>query len=131
MLDTNSHYNEYQNATMEFHTRTILPQKTGNEKEIARKLIGFRDYGVRRIHICEEPLLAMDPERRAKVDQLNLQTGAKTVNEIRAGHDMPAVEKGDIVYVSTNLAELGSEKLSGTQPNEVNNGNEEGNEAGM
>ena len=131
MLDTNSHYNDYQNATMEFHTRTILPQKTGNEKEIARKLIGFRDYGVRRIHICEEPLLAMDPERRAKVDQLNLQTGAKTVNEIRAGHDMPAVEKGDIVYVSTNLAELGSEKLSGTQPNEVNNGNEEGNEAGM
>ncbi|MBR2776677.1 MAG: phage portal protein, partial [Prevotella sp.] len=26
MLDTNSHYNDYQNATMEFHTRTILPQ---------------------------------------------------------------------------------------------------------
>ena len=33
-FDTNSHYNDYQNATMEFHTRTILPQKTGNEKEI-------------------------------------------------------------------------------------------------
>ena len=55
MLDTNSHYNDYQNATMEFHTRTILPQKTANEKEIARKLIGFKDYGVRDIHICEEP----------------------------------------------------------------------------
>ena len=55
----------------------------------------------------------MDPERQAKVDQLNLQTGAKTVNEIRAEHDMPAVASGDIVYVSTNLAELGSEKLSG------------------
>jgi phage portal protein BeeE len=113
MLDTNSHYNDYQNATMEFHTRTILPLKACNEKEIARKLIGFKDYGVRRIHICEEPLMAMDPERRAKVDQLNLQTGAKTVNEIRAGHDMPSVEGGDIIYVSTNLAELGSPKLSG------------------
>lgn len=113
MLDTNSHYNDYQNATMEFHTRTILPVKTDMEKEIARKLIGEKDYGYRRIHICEQPLLAMDPERQAKVDQLNLQTGAKTVNEIRAEHDMPAVEKGDIVYISTNLAELGSEKLSG------------------
>ena len=112
MLDTNSHYNDYQNATMEFHTRTILPQKTGNEKEIARKLIPRPDnnplkyYGVYRIHICEEPLLTMDPERRAKVDQMNLETGAKTVNEIRAGHDMPAVEDGDVPMASANLMTL-------------------------
>ena len=106
MLDTNSHYNDYQNATMEFHTRTILPQKTGNEKEIARKLIDYKDYGVRRIHICEEPLLAMDPERRAKVDLLNLQTGAKSINEIRAGHDMPAVEGGDRIFRTANVKGL-------------------------
>ena len=122
MLDTNSHYNDYQNATMEFHTRTILPQKMGNEKEIYRKLIGFKDYGMRDIHICEDPLLAMDPERQAKVDQLNLQTGAKTVNEIRAAHDMPSVEKGDIVYISTNVAELGSTKLSGESATELKPG---------
>ena len=111
MLDTNSHYNDYQNATMEYHTRTILPDKTDMEKEIFRKLVGVQYYGQRDIHICEKPLLAMDPERQAKVDQLNLQTGAKTVNEIRQEHDMPAVENGNIVYVSTNLAELGSDKL--------------------
>jgi HK97 family phage portal protein len=106
MLDTNSHYNDYQNATMEFHTRTILPLKTGNEKETFRKLIGFKDYGTRDIHICEKPLLAMDPERQAKVDQLNLQTGAMTVNEIRAQHDMPTVENGDEPMASANLMTL-------------------------
>ena len=112
MLDTNSHYTSYSDATMEFHTRTILPQKTGNEKEIARKLIPkpennpLKYYGVYRIHICEEPLLTMDPERRAKVDQMNLETGAKTVNEIRAGHDMPAVENGDEPMASANLMTL-------------------------
>ena len=106
MLDTNSHYNDYQNATMEFHTRTILPQKNGNEKEIARKLIGFKDYGVRRIHICEKPLLAMDPERQAKVDMLNLQTGACNVNEIRQEHDRPSVENGDVPMASANLMTL-------------------------
>ena len=111
MLDTNSHYNDYSNATMEYISRTLLPEKVEREKEIARKLIGLKGYGTNRIHICEEPLLAMDFERRAKVDQLNLQTGAKTVNEIRAEHDMPAVKEGDTVYVSTNLAELGSDKL--------------------
>ena len=111
MLDTNSHYNDYQNATMEFHTRTILPQKRGNETEIARKLIGFKDYGVRDIHICEKPLLAMDPERKAKYYESMLRTGAMTVNEIRAEEDMPNVgDKGNIVYVLTNLMELGSEK---------------------
>ena len=113
MLDTNSHYNDYQNATMEYLQRTIAPEKTEMEKEIFRKIIGRDYYGTRRIHICEKPLLSMDPERQAKVDQLHLQMGW-SVNEIRADHDMPAVDKGNIIYVSTNLAELGSPKLSET-----------------
>ena len=105
MLDTNSHYNDYQNATMEFHTRTILPEKADREKEIFRKLIGFKDYGFRDIHICEKPLLSMDPERQAKVDQLHLQTGW-SVNEIRAEHDLPSVEGGDRVFRTANVKGL-------------------------
>ncbi len=112
MLDTNSHYNDYQNATMEYHTRTILPDVKDMEKEIFRKLIGFEGYGSQDIHICEKPLLAMDPERKAKYYESCLRTGTMTVNEIRAEEDMPSVgEKGDIPYVLTNLAELGSAKL--------------------
>ena len=106
MLDTNSHYNDYQNATMEFHTRTILPQKNGNEKEIARKLIGFDGYGVRDIHICEDPLMVMDPERRAKVALMKLQASIATPNEIRAEFDMPTVEDGDTPLASANLLTL-------------------------
>ena len=108
MLDTNSHYNDYQNATMEFHTRTILPLKNANEKEIYRKIARdpFKEYGSTEIHICEDPLMTMDPERRAKVDMLNIQTGAKTVNEIRAEHDMPTVEGGDEPMAAANLMTL-------------------------
>lgn len=106
MLDTNSHYNDYQNATMEFHTRTILPLKNRNEKEIARKLIPFKDYGTRDIHICEDPLMVMDPERRAKVAQLKMQSGLCTVNEARRDFDMPAVEDGDVTMASANLMTL-------------------------
>ena len=112
MLDTNSHYNDYSNATMEYMTRTIAPDRNDYQLEIFRKLVGDRYFGMRDIHICEKPLLAMDPERQAKVDQLLLQSGVKTVNELRAEHDMPSVANGDTPYVSTNLAELGSEKLS-------------------
>ena len=111
MLDTNSHYNDYQNATMEYHTRSILPDTKDMEKEIFRKLIGFEGYGSRDIHICEKPLLAMDPERKAKYYESMLRSGIMTVNEMRAEEDMPSVKDGDIVYVLTNLAELGSAKL--------------------
>ena len=127
MLDTNSHYNDYQNATMEYHTRTILPEKNAREMEINRKLHelvpGQFAFGYNRIHICERPLMAMDPERQAKVDLLHIQTGVKTVNEVRKEHDQPTVPNGDIVYMTTNVAELGSAKLSGADGKTLEPGN--------
>ena len=123
MLDTNSHYNDYQNATMEFHTRTILPQKTANEKEIARKLIGFKDYGVRRIHICEDPLMVMDPERRAKVALMKLQASIATPNEVRAEFDMPTIEDGDTPLASANLMTLKALLAKGEPTTELQPGN--------
>ena len=111
MMDSNSHYTSYKDATQEYYTRTIAPDAREMEDEFNRKLLSEADFGRRRFHLCEQPLMRMDRESQAKVDQLNLQTGAKTVNEIRAQYDMPAVPDGDRVYVSTNLAELGSDKL--------------------
>ena len=123
MLDTNSHYNDYQNATMEYHTRTILPEKIDREHEIARKLIGFKDYGMRRIHICEDPLMAMDPERRAKVAQLKMQSGLCTVNEARAEFDMPSVNNGDVPLASANLMTLDALIAKGDAATELKPGN--------
>ena len=112
MLDTNSHYTSYGDATMEYLTRTIIPDAKDMEKELFRKLIGFAGYGVRDIHVCEKPLMTMDPTAKAKYYESMLRTGIMTVNEMRAEEDMPSVgEKGDIPYVLTNLAELGSAKL--------------------
>jgi HK97 family phage portal protein len=116
MLDTNSHYTTYTNATLEYLQRTVQPDITEMEQEMNRKLLTRDDFGKRRIHMCEQPLLRLDKEAQAKVDKMQLETGAATVNEIRQQYDRPAVEGGDIIYVSTNLAELGSQKLSGAQP---------------
>jgi hypothetical protein len=113
MLDTNSHYTTYTNATLEYLQRTVQPDIVEMEQEFNRKLLQQDDFGKRRIHMCEQPLLRLDKEAQAKVDQLQLQTGAATVNEIRQQYDRPAVPNGDTIYVSTNLAELGSEKLRG------------------
>jgi HK97 family phage portal protein len=106
MLDTNSHYNDYTNATMEYLQRTIAPLARELEDLFEAKFLTAADFGKRRFHMCEIPLLRMDLERQAKVDQLNIQTGAKTINEIRAEHDMPSVENGDEPMASANLMTL-------------------------
>lgn len=113
MLDSNSHYTTPTAATQEFHLRTIQPDARELEDEFETKLLNVYDFGNRRFHLCEQPLFRLDPETQAKVAKMKMEAGISTVNENRADFDMPAVEKGDIVYVSTNLAELGSEKLSG------------------
>ena len=115
MADTNSHYTTPVQATLEYNTRTIQPDATLYEQELTRKLLQPGDFGARRFHMCDQYLFRLDKETQAKVDAMRLATGTATTNELRKLYDMPAVPNGDIVYVSTNLAELGSEKLrSGT-----------------
>ena len=53
MLDTNSHYNDYTNATMEYLQRTIAPDAVEIENECNRKLLSVYDFGRRRFHLCE------------------------------------------------------------------------------
>jgi HK97 family phage portal protein len=116
MADTNSHYTTYQNATMEFLTRTVQPEIVAIEQEFTRKILSKEDFGRRRFHLCEQPLLRLDRESQAKVDEINLRTGVKSPNELRQQYDLPSVPNGDTIYVSTNLAEAGSEKLRGSAP---------------
>lgn len=115
MLDSNSHYTTPTAATQEF-LRSIQPDAQELEDEFDTKLLSIYDYGRRRFHLCEQPLFRLDPETAAKVAKAKMEAGICTVNENRRDFDMPTVEGGDIVYVSTNLAELGSPKLSGAQP---------------
>lgn len=125
MLDTNSHYTTPTNATMEYMTRTVQPDIVEMEQEFMRKLLTPEDFGKRQFHMCEQPLLRLDKETQAKVDKMNLESGVKTVNELRAQYDLPSVEGGDINYVSTNLAELGSEKLRSVSASGTGNGTKE------
>ena len=105
MMDTNSHYTTYTNATMEYLSRTIAPDGAEMEAECFRKFLSIYDYGQHRFHLCEQPLLRMDKETQAKIDGYHLQNGW-TFNEVRAEHDLPAVEGGDEPMGSANLLTL-------------------------
>ena len=112
MDDSNSSYKTPEAATQEFLLRTISPLIREMEDELNSKLLGADDFGKRRIHVCEKALRRLDPTAQANLFKTYLETGAYTVNEIRSEMDMPSVENGDKNYISTNLAELGSKKLS-------------------
>ena len=105
MMDTNSHYTTYTNATMEYLSRTIAPDGAEMEAECFRKFLDIYDFGQHRFHLCEQPLLRMDKKTAAEVALLNLQTGG-TLNEERATRDLPAVEGGDEPMASANLMTL-------------------------
>lgn len=112
METSNTTYKTPETATQEFILRTIAPLASDWEQELTAKLVGEAGWPVFRYHFNDQSLLRLDPLGRAKLDEIHLSTGVKCVNELRQGYDLPAVEKGDTHYVSTNLAELGSEKLS-------------------
>ena len=129
MDSSNSSYRTPSEATQELLVRTIQPKIREWEDELFAKLLLPDDFGKRRFHVCERPLLRLDAKSQAEIDKIHLETGVKTVNELRSDHDMSNVEGGDKNYISTNLAELGSEKLSGGTPPKTEKGGEDDNNA--
>ena len=116
MMDSNSHYTTYTNATMEYLSRTIAPDSREMEDEMFRKLLSVDDFGKRRIHMCEQPLLRMDKETQSKVDKARLESGTATINELRKEWDMPAVANGDEPMASANLMTLKALMAKNTNP---------------
>ena len=134
MDDSNSSYKTPEAALQSFMTYTIQPAIGLWEDELNAKLLNEYDFGRRRIHLCERNLRRLDPTAQANLDKLHLETGVCSVNELRAAHDMPTIEGGDAHYVSTNLAEVGSEKLraasSGAAPASQGNNNQTNGKSG-
>ena len=128
MDGSNSSYKTPEADRLDFLMNCIQPKRRLIEDELNRKLLTEEDFGKARIHLCELPLMMFDSKGRAEIAKMRLESGTATVNELRKEWDMPAVPNGDISYISTNLAELGSEKLSGAvapgRPTEGNEGNE-------
>lgn len=110
MEEQGSNYKMPEHATQEFLLRTIQPRIRKHEDELNSKLLGSDDFGRRRIHVCELALRRLDAKGQAEIDKYHLETGWSP-NEIRNQYDLPSIPEGDAHYVSTNLAEVGSEKL--------------------
>ena len=108
--DGGGNYRMPEHATQEFLLRNIQPRIREHEDELNSKLLLPGDFGKRRIHVCELALKRLDAKGQAEIDKLHLESGWSP-NQILSQYDLPSIPNGDAHYVSTNLAEVGSEKL--------------------
>lgn len=110
MIGEGGSYKMPEHATQEFMLRTIQPRIREWEDELNYKLLSPEAFGKRRIHVCELALRRLDAKGQAEIDEIHLRTGWSP-NQILAQYDLPSIPGGDAHYISTNLAEVGSEKL--------------------
>lgn len=125
--DTSSNYKSAEMANVAFLSNTLNPILKRIECELTRKLIPRSLCCKRRFLFDRRGIYSMDLQSLADYQKKTIESGIYTVNDWRRMENQPTIDGGDTVYLSTNLAPLGSEKLSGTAAkgndnNDKNNG---------
>lgn len=113
MDDSNANYKSVEVSNIAFYTEALQPIVTEIEKEFTAKLLSVDTYQDYKFKFDLSSLYALDLDSKAKWDKARLDNGQASVNDLRRESDKMPVDKGDDVYLSVNLAPLGSAKLSG------------------
>ena len=119
---SSSNYKEPQQTDVAFLTQTLDDILCTIECEFQRKLVG-RMPG-RKFLFDRKRIYSMDLNSWANFLAKMLDNGIYTLNEARHYEGQPAVEGGDAIFMTTNRAQLGSDKLS-AGVNDSNNGQED------
>ena len=101
--------NTYTNAEMSpvvFLNTTLSPLLTQLEQEFMHKLISKENRAYYRITFDRDVMYNTDLTTKTNRQRGMLETGIKTVNELRRDEGMPAIEGGDVPMISANLVPL-------------------------
>ena len=113
MDDSNSNYKSVEVSNIAFYTEALQPIVTEIEREFSAKLLNEYNYQDFKFCFDLSALYALDLESKARWDKNRLENGLVSVNDLRRERDVEPVDKGDDVYLSVNLAPIGSVKLNG------------------
>ena len=119
MDDTNSNYKSVEVSNIDFYTEALKPFVKQILAEFSAKLLNeynFMDY---KFSFDLSDLYALDLESKARWDKNRLENGLVSINDLRRERDVEPVEKGDDIYLSVNLAPVGSAKLNGEKVSDV------------
>ena len=113
--DSSNNYKSAEMSNIMFLSQTLDPILKRIEAEFNRKLISRSQYAKRRFRFDRRGIYSLDLQSLADYQAKTIQSGIYTINDWRRIENLPEVEGGDTVYVSTNMAQLGSSKLSGSE----------------
>lgn len=116
MDDSNANYKSVEVSNIAFYAEALQPIVTEIEREFSSKLLTIDTYQEYKFKYDLSSLYALDLDSKAKWDKARLDNGQASVNDLRRESDTQPVDKGDEIYLSVNLAPLGSAKLSGESP---------------
>jgi len=117
LFDTaGSNYKMPEQADTAFLTQTLDRILKAIEGEFQRKLVPPQQCCKYKFEFDRRKIFSMDLSSMANYEAKMIQNGVLTVNDVRQMENQEPIEGGDTVYLSTNLAEIGSEKLSGRKP---------------
>lgn len=111
--DTSNNYKSAEMANVAFLSMTLDPILKRIEAEFTRKLIAPSLCCKRIFKFDRKGIYSLDLEAMANYQKKTIESGIYTINDWRRIENQPEVEGGDTVLVSTNLAPLNSEKLTG------------------
>lgn len=113
--DTSTNYKSAEMSNISFLSSTLNPILRRIETEFTRKLIPRSLCCKRKFLFDRKGIYSLDLATLADYQKKTIESGIYTVNDWRRIENQPEVEGGDTVYISTNLAPLGSAKLSGSE----------------
>lgn len=116
--DTSNNYKSAEMANITFLSMTLDPILKRIEAEFTRKLISRSQFGRRVFRFNRKGIYSLDLQSLADYQKKTIEAGIYTINDWRRQENLAEVEGGDIVHISTNLAPLGSDKLSGNKTQE-------------
>ncbi len=119
--DTSNNYKSAEMANITFLSMTLDPILKRIEAEFTRKLISRTQYNKRAFKFDRRGIYSLDLQSLAEYQKKTIEAGIYTINDWRRLENLPEVPGGDVVHVSTNLAPLGSDKLSGNNNTQNSN----------
>ena len=95
-----------------YYAQAIRPILDNIEAEYTAKLIERKQVKYYKFTHDVSSIMATDLNTQADYQKKRIESGTLTINEARKLNDMPIIDGGDVVLVSTNMAGLGSDKIN-------------------
>lgn len=113
--NTGSNYKSVDEAYNALMQQTIDPILCQIESEFQRKLVGRTMCHKRVFRFDRDAMTTLDYNARARYMQATIAAGVYSINDWRKKLNQPAVDGGDTVLVSTNMASVSGEKIGGEE----------------